>query len=194
LGQGRELTCSLSITNQRGNKTEAGCRIEKPWLAQVIFNRMDTYFNLQLSGSYALRIEVDEPYPHVIVGAPPNDPNQWILGFEDLNADTDDSDMDHNDMVFHIERKTGGTGRLISDQAITPAEADDYFTAVNFEVYDHIPGGSCRGETNITYYVSIDDGENWVEVRLAYPNHPAFGAAPMRKPAFMNREPKRNTQ
>ena len=58
--------------------TEAGCRIEKPWLAQVIFNRMDAYFNVQLSGSYALKIEVDEHYPHVIVGAPPNDPNQWI--------------------------------------------------------------------------------------------------------------------
>ena len=144
--------------------TEAGCRIQKPWLADVIFNRMDTFFNVQLSGDYALRIKADEQYPHVIVGAPPDDPNQWILGFEDLNADTDESDMDHNDMVFHIERKTGGTGRLLSEEAITPGEANAYFTAVNFEVYDHIPGGSCRGETNITYYVSIDDGENWVEI------------------------------
>jgi hypothetical protein len=144
--------------------TESGCRIEKPWLAEPVFNRMDTYFNVQLSGDYALQIKVDEHYPHVIVGAPPDDPNQWILGFEDLNADTDDSDMDHNDMVFHMERKTGGTARLVSGEAIIPAEADAYFTAVTFEVYDHIPGGNCLGETNITYYVSIDDGENWVEV------------------------------
>jgi hypothetical protein len=144
--------------------TESGCRIEKPWLAEPVFNRMDTYFNVQLSGDYALRIEVDEHYPHVIVGAPPDDPNQWILGFEDLNADTDDSDMDHNDMVFHIERKTGGTAQLISNHAIVPPETDAYFTAVTFEVYDHIPGGSCLGETNITYFVSIDDGENWVEI------------------------------
>jgi hypothetical protein len=144
--------------------SESGCRIEKPWLAEPIFNRMDTYFNVQLSGDYALRIEVDEHYPHVIVGAPPDDPNQWILGFEDLNADSGGSDMDHNDMVFHIERKTGGSAQLVSEHAIVPAETDAYFTAVTFEVYDYIPGGSCLGETNITYYVSIDDGENWVEV------------------------------
>jgi hypothetical protein len=144
--------------------TESGCQIEKPWLADPVFNRMDTFFNVQLSGDYALRIEVDEHYPHVIVGAPPDDPNQWILGFEDLNADTNDSDMDHNDMVFHIERKTGGTAQLISNQAIVPAETDAYFTAVTFEVYDYIPDGSCLGETNITYYVSIDEGENWVEI------------------------------
>jgi hypothetical protein len=143
---------------------EAGCRIEKPWLAEPIFNRMDTYFNVQLTGDYALRIEVDEHYPHVIVGAPPDDPNQWILGFEDLNADSGGSDMDHNDMVFHIERKTGGTARLVSEEAITPGEADAYFTAVTFEVYDHIPGGACLGETSITYFVSIDDGANWVEI------------------------------
>ncbi|MGD2271321.1 MAG: hypothetical protein PVI06_13030, partial [Desulfobacterales bacterium] len=144
--------------------TESGCRIEKPWLAEPIFNRMDTYFNVQLSGDYALRIEVDEHYPHVIVGAPPDDPNQWILGFEDLNADSGGSDMDHNDMVFHIERKTGGTARLVSQQAITPGEDNAYFTAVTFEVYDHIPGGGCIGETDITYFVSIDDGDNWVEI------------------------------
>jgi hypothetical protein len=144
--------------------TESGCQIDKPWLAEPIFNRMDTYFNVQLSGDYNLRIEVDEHYPHVIVGAPPDDPNQWILGFEDLNADSGGSDMDHNDMVFHIERKTGGTAQLISNQAIVPAEANAYFTAVTFEVYDHIPGGSCLGQTSITYYVSIDDGQNWVEI------------------------------
>jgi hypothetical protein len=72
--------------------------------------------------------------------------------------------MDHNDMVFHIERQTGGTAQLISTEAITPVEADAYFTAVTFEVYDYIPGASCIGETRITYYVSIDDGDNWVEV------------------------------
>jgi hypothetical protein len=144
--------------------TESGCRVEKPWLAEPIFNRMDTYFDVRLSGDYALRIEIGESYPHVIVGAPPDDPNQWILGFEDLNADTGGSDMDHNDMVFHIERKTGGTAQLKSTEAITPVEADAYFTAVTFEVYDYIPGAVCTDKTRITYYVSIDDGANWVEV------------------------------
>jgi hypothetical protein len=144
--------------------TESGCQIDKPWLAEPVFNRMSTHFDVQLSGAYALPIDVGDYYPHVIVGAPPDDPNQWILGFEDLNADSGGSDMDHNDMVFHIERKTGGTAQLTSNQAITPAEANAYFTAVTLEVYDYIPGGSCLGKTSITYYASIDDGANWVEV------------------------------
>jgi hypothetical protein len=143
---------------------ESGCRIDKPWLAEPIFNRLATYFDVQLSGAYELPIHIDEHYPHVIVGAPPDDPNQWILGFEDLNADSGGSDMDHNDMVFHIERKTGGTAQLTSNRAITPAEADAYFTAVTLEVYDYIPGGSCLGATSITYHASIDDGANWVEI------------------------------
>ena len=42
--------------------------------------------------------------------APPaDDPNQWILGWEDLMGA---GDADHNDMVFRIERLTGGTAHL----------------------------------------------------------------------------------
>ena len=143
---------------------ESGCRIEGNWLADSVFNRMDTYFGVTLSGDYSLRITEDEHYPHVIVGAPPTDPNQWILGFEDLNADWGGSDMDHNDMVFHIERKTGGMARLESAQAIVPNEANAYFTAVDFKVYDYLPGGSCLGKTSSTYYVSADDGAHWTEI------------------------------
>ena len=144
--------------------SETGCHIEGNWLATPVFNRMTTEFGVTLSGDYLLRITEDEPYPHVIVGAPPTDPNQWILGFEDLNADTGGSDMDHNDMVFHIERKTGGMARLESAAAIVPNEAEAYFTAVDFKVFDYLPGGSCLGKTSTTYFVSADDGAHWTEI------------------------------
>ena len=143
---------------------EGGCRINGNWLADPVFNRMDTYFGVTLSGDYSLRITEDEHYPHVIVGAPPTDPNQWILGFEDLNADSGGSDMDHNDMVFHIERKTGGMARVESTAGLEPNEANAYFTAVDFKVWDYLPGGSCLGKTSTTYFVSADDGAHWTEI------------------------------
>lgn len=138
--------------------TTESCGIDKGWLAQAAITRMSDIFGITLSGDYVLEITDGEQYDHVIVGAPDGDPNQWILGWEDLMGG---GDADHNDMVFRIERKTGGIAQLQSSEAIVPAAADAYYTAVNFEVYDNMP---CSGDTDITYYVSIDNGDNWVEI------------------------------
>ena len=143
---------------------EGGCKVENNWLAKPVFQRMQDHFGVALAGDYRLKIIDGEPYAHVIVGAPPDDPNQWILGFEDLNADANASDMDHNDMVFLVERKTGGAVRLQSKNAIVPNEDGSYFSGAQLEVFDFYPGGNCRDKTEITYYLSVDDGERWVEV------------------------------
>lgn len=97
-------------------------------------------------------------FPHVLVGSPNEKPNEWILGWEDLK---NGGDYDLNDMVFRIDRQTGGSAQLQSSQAITPIDPDAYFTAVTIEVYDNMP---CSGKTKIKYWLSIDDGVNWVEV------------------------------
>ena len=135
-----------------------GCTIDGGWLDNDAVNRMDTIFGVTLSGDYNLPITVGQKYSHVIIGAPADDPNQWILGWEDLMGA---GDADHNDMVFRIERKTGGIAELKSSQAITPTDADAYFTAITFQVYDNMP---CSGDTWITYYLSIDNGDNWTEI------------------------------
>lgn len=134
------------------------CNVDQGWLAGPALTRLDTYFGVGLSGTYNLRITNGQKYGHVIVGAPADDPNQWILGWEDLMGG---GDADHNDMVFRIQRRTGGVAQLQSSLAIVPSEADGYFTAVTFEVYDSMP---CSGQTNITYHLSIDSGTNWVEI------------------------------
>jgi len=136
---------------------EGSCSIDKGWLPQATIDRMNTYYGVTLSGTANLCIQYNQQYAHVIVGAPPADPNQWILGWEDL---TGAGDSDHNDMVFRIERKTGGVAQLQSAKAPV-LSSGVYYTAVTFEVYDNMP---CAGETNITYWVSIDDGTNWKQV------------------------------
>jgi hypothetical protein len=143
------------------------CRTDTPgWLAVEAFDRLQNEFGVTLSGIYTIPITFGEKVPHVIVGAPADDPKQWILGYEGvhLNLYWDPTDYDLNDQVFRIERRTGGSVQLKSDQALVPPDADAYYTAVNIAVYDKIPGGTCLDKTTLTYYLSIDNGANWVEV------------------------------
>ncbi|MFZ3044878.1 MAG: PilC/PilY family type IV pilus protein, partial [Desulfatirhabdiaceae bacterium] len=137
---------------------EGGCALENGWLASPALTRLDEIFDVELSGSYSMPVTWGQKFPHVIVGAPASDPNQWILGWEDLMGG---GDADHNDMVFRIDRRTGGMAQLQSSQAISPSDPDAYFTAVTVEVYDNMP---CGGQSGINYFVSIDNGANWVEI------------------------------
>ncbi len=100
----------------------------------------------------------NQKFPHVQVAAPNTKPNEWILAWEDYK---NGGDYDINDMVFRVDRRTGGSASLQSSQAITPIDTEAYFTGVTFEVYDNMP---CNGQSNIKYYISIDNGTNWVEI------------------------------
>jgi type IV pilus assembly protein PilY1 len=157
---------------------EGGCKINSGWLMQPAVTRLSNIFNVNLDSDgnttttisnkdvYPICVKLDQKYSHNIVGAPANDPNQWILGWEDLRGSST-SDADHNDMVFKIDRKTGGVAQLQSQKAIVPTDnngnpvADAYFTAVTMEVWDDMP---CHGKTKITYWVSIDNGTSWYEI------------------------------
>jgi len=109
----------------------------------------------------SLSVTWDERWPAVMVGAPANDPNAWVLGFEDLLGG---GDMDNNDVVFIIERETGGTAALKSEAAITPDDPNAVITGVTLGVWDFMPDEACVGKTEIVYWLSIDDGQNWVKV------------------------------
>jgi|GEM_PF-4215209 len=103
---------------------------------------------------------VDEQNPtaatHAIIGAPDETPFAWVLGIDDTTMDDADesNDYDYNDVVFLIERKNGGMAQLASP--VATAEAHAFFTAVEFEVYDHHPGGACTGKTELSYSLIID--------------------------------------
>ena len=145
------------------------CYIDGGWLDASSITRLTDYFNVTLAGTSSMSITPGQIYPHAVVGAPADDPKQWVIGFEDVHTNDFSamgltSDMDHNDIVIHIERRTGGTARLKSDQAITPPNPNAFFTAVTLSVYDKIEDESCLGENSITYFVSLDAGANWVEI------------------------------
>ena len=152
-------TYDLGALGPNGN-----CFVNAGWLDQLTIDRMWDEYGIVLSGIYEMPVTLGEKYSHVVVGAPANDPNQWIMGIEDRLWTLDDSDMDHEDIVVRIERKTGGTVQLKETEAIVPENENSYYIGVTIKVYDQMEGGACLGKNNITYYVSIDNGANWVEV------------------------------
>ncbi len=105
---------------------------------------------------------------HAIVGAPDETPFAWVIGFDDTTMDnaSKSNDYDYNDVVFLVERKTGGMAQLELANAIVPNEANAYFTAVTFDVWDFHPAGDCTGKTHTTYYVSAEGGAagSWIEI------------------------------
>lgn len=140
-------------------------RVDAGWMTNAAIDTLDKFFGivLDVDDEYIMTVTKDQPLQHVIVGAPANDPDQWILGWEDLKGG---GDTDHNDLVFRIERKTGGTAALEAENAISPADSSAYYTGVTIDVWDYIPNtGTCRGKTDIKYYVSIDGGDHWEEIR-----------------------------
>lgn len=135
------------------------------WLEPSSITRLKDIFQVEIqpTDTYSMTIKRDEKFPHVIVGSPANDPDQWILGWEDYNGG---GDTDHNDLVFKINRQSGGSILLKSEiegnlKPLKPTDSGAYFTSAVIEVYDNMP---CNGETSIKYYVSINGGINWVEV------------------------------
>jgi hypothetical protein len=141
----------------QANAAEACDTTSKGFLDANAITRLNDVFGLTMSGSYDMTVNYDEQFSHVIVAAPEGDPNQWILSWEDLNGG---GDMDYNDITFRIDRKNGGT--LVSKpKSATSVDSDAFYTAVTFGIYDEIP--ACEGN-RIDYFVSIDNGLNWVEV------------------------------
>jgi type IV pilus assembly protein PilY1 len=139
------------------NTTEGTCHETSNWMPTSALTRLNTIFGLDFTGAQStLHIVRNQKFSHALAGVPLNKPNEWILGWEDL---LNGGDTDHNDMIFHIERRTGGRAQL--KNPITPTNAEDYYTGVTFVAFDYLP---CGGNTKIVYYVSIDNGANWLEI------------------------------
>jgi hypothetical protein len=70
------------------------CTMSKGLLDLNAISRLSTVFGLTMDGEYHLLVDNKDKFDHVIVAAPKEDPNQWILSWEDLAGDDSDSDMD----------------------------------------------------------------------------------------------------
>ena len=167
----------------------AHCR-QQGWLVFDAIDRLhDIYgFNFRAPGpddpedlnTTTVNVSYGVPTVHAVLGAPDETPDAWVLAFDDTTMDNPYklNDFDFNDVVFLIERKTGGIAQLRNEKVITPDQPDGFFTKVRFEAFDNMP---CNGDTRITYYIStnfekddngeyvLDDNGNkipiWIEIK-----------------------------
>lgn len=138
------------------------------WLDGATLGRLNTpaYNNLALptEGSQVPR-PVSGLMPHVLVGAPTNDPYRWIFGFEDL---TGGGDRDFNDVVVMVNKENGGGARAATVSTDIPiADANDMtITKVRFKRVDDVSrgawtesvAGACAGppSPSIRYFMALD--------------------------------------
>ncbi|WP_373500125.1 pilus assembly protein [Desulfococcus sp.] len=134
------------------------------WMDQAAIDRLKALYGYEFrdpaTGDPAgfneveLQMVAGRPSIHAILGAPNNTPNAWILGFDDTKLDgTSTNDFDFNDLVFLIERITGGMASLKQTKTISPADDDAFYTRIEFEVEDAMP---CPGVTGIDYFYSVN--------------------------------------
>lgn len=156
----------LGVSGGESWKTDNG------WLASDAVNRMNNIFGVFLDAddTRIITFTNGEKYPHVIVGAPKDDPTQWVLGWDDQPG-TGWTDQDFNDMVFRIELEVMGVAKLKETKAIVPPETltgeQPNYTAVSVRVKDFMPDDCGYGATKIDYYVALDGGVNddsWIKV------------------------------
>jgi len=157
--------CSSSSTINKvyrlaQSSMESGCSLDSGWLADTAVSRLNSQFGITLSSDdvYIMQINRDQKYSHLIVGAPADDPTQWILGWEDLYGG---GDTDHNDMVFKVQRKTDGravTTMLSQTVADLP---NTYITAVDIEVQDYVQNcvSGVISSANVTFNNSNFSGD-----------------------------------
>lgn len=153
---------------------EGQCRLESGWMVQAALDRVQVGLGLDFTGTTKeLTIMAGQKYPHALVGAPKNSPRDWILGWEDLKGG---GDTDHNDLIFRINRKTGGTTDLKPPHGLKTGSDDTYFTSATIKVIDYMPICQDGNETHTTlidYEVSANGGANWepvTEWRLVHPS------------------------
>ena len=119
------------------SKPSGSCRLDGGWLNAAAVTRLSNEFGITFSSSdtYSMEITRNSKFSHLVIGAPANDPTQWILGWEDLYSG---GDTDHNDIVFKIQRKTEGraVSNVLSGTLYAGGAHTSYITAVNIEARD----------------------------------------------------------
>lgn len=164
-GEVHERTYLLGAPNTGTNNCAT---TSKGFLDQRAIDRLDNDFGLAMAGEYTMTVTQGQKFDHVIVAAPTNALDQWILSWEDLPGSNSGNDMDYNDMTFRIQRQTGGTIQTKPENAVKPKNPDGtdnlsgYFTSVTFKVYEETPtAAACAGKTSLRYRVSANNGASW---------------------------------
>src|SRR5262249_23111265 len=115
--------------------------------------------------------------PHYFIGAPSNDKNRWIIGFEDLLGYTNSScssctqsDFSLEDVVLLIERANGG--QVISQNVSSDIPAGQLANTVISRIrarYTVTLPSACSGDASagVQLYYSVATPASWRAIPMA---------------------------
>jgi type IV pilus assembly protein PilY1 len=172
-----------NVSNDARNQT-----LVYGWLSQTAINRLaglDTSMsNPHVYGDLVLPHEVHRvtagpagTAPHYFLGAPSNDQNRWIIGFEDLLGYTasscsacTQSDFSLEDVVLLIERSNGG--QVVSQNVASDIPAGQLTNTVISRIrvrYAVTLPASCSGDASagVQLYYSVNGGVTWRAVPMS---------------------------
>lgn len=153
------------------------------WLSATAVTRLAT----STYGSLVLPHEVHRVVagsngtaPHYFLGAPSNDQNRWIIGFEDLLGYTSTtcsscthSDFSLNDVVLLIERSNGGqvVSQNVASDIPTSLLPNTIISRVRFRYTVTLPAPGCTGDSSagVQLYYSVNNGVTWRAVPMTNP-------------------------
>lgn len=126
-------------------------------------SRMASIFGVNFTGERETPILSNKKRWRHFVLIPPNDPNKWMLGVENLYAG---GDTDFNDVILLIQRETEGEIGLKQSKGLTPnapGSSDAFFVSATLKVTDVL----CQG-SKIDYFLTPNGDASptpWIQVK-----------------------------
>jgi type IV pilus assembly protein PilY1 len=153
------------------------------WLSSTAIARLATatYGNLVLPHEvHRVVAGASGTVPHYFVGAPSNDQNRWIIGFEDLLGYTSTScsgcthsDFSLEDVVLLIERANGGQviSQNVASDIPTAALPNTIISRIRVRYSVTLPSPACDGDASagVQLYYSVDNGTTWRALPMTNP-------------------------
>lgn len=125
---------------------------------QVINGRYG--INMALEGDSSAIRAINDNMAHLMVGAPQEDENAWLLGWEDLFGG---GDRDYEDVVFYVRREATGNAQTDNLAKNLDRFEDVSLTQVEFTFVDNFTDEYWGTEgTYINYFYRLATTDEWI--------------------------------
>lgn len=125
---------------------------------EVINGRYD--IDMALEGDSSIIRAINGNMAHLMVGAPREDEEAWLLGWEDLFGG---GDTDYEDVVFYVKRETAGALESQNVASDLDRFADVSLSLVEFTFVDNfLPEFWGTEGTYINYFYRLSTVDDWI--------------------------------
>lgn len=117
--------------------------------------------NMALENDSSVIRAINGRMAHLMVGAPRETKNAWLLGWEDLFGG---GDRDYEDVVFYVKREAGGQVQSLNVAADARDKFEDFsLTQITFTFEDNFVESLWGTEGRyVNYYYRLGSSDDWI--------------------------------